>query len=72
MKADKRAIAMGAEDIHINNVDPTYRGVVVINHKSLQVISVAVFNGVMHYGILGTDGGEYILGWIPAVLCIIE
>lgn len=69
IKADRRAFARGASDHRINNVNPDFSGDVIINGEQLQVISSAVFNGVLHWGILGKLNGENIVGWVPAALC---
>lgn len=49
----------------------SYRGNVIINDVDLQVINTATFNGVLHYGVIGQDHGKTVLGWVPAMLCII-
>lgn len=62
---------MGAEDKNINNVNPEFRGKVVINDVTLNVINACVFNGVLHFGLCGYEPvhGEAAVGWIPAFLC---
>lgn len=48
-----------------------YRGKVIVNDVELEVINTATFSGVLHYGIIGNDHGQNVLGWVPAMLCII-
>jgi hypothetical protein len=67
--ADRRAMALGCEDKKFNNVNPEFRGIVVIECRPARVMRSGVFNGVLHFGILGKANGESFLGWVPAFLC---
>lgn len=33
--------------------------------RRCQVTQVDHFSGILHYGFVTVDGGEFILGWIP-------
>lgn len=67
--ADRRAIAIGAEDSPVNNANPEFTGIVVVNEVPARVLRSTVFNGCLHYGILGKQGNNNFCGWIPACLC---
>lgn len=67
--ADRRAMALGAEDKRVNGINPDFTGIVVINGAPMRVLRPSVFNGILHYGILGKIEGEAVVGWIPACLC---
>ncbi len=36
-------------------------------NRRCQVLSVATFNGTVHFGFQTVDDSQYVLGWVPAV-----
>jgi hypothetical protein len=67
--ADRRATELGAKDIKSNNVDPYYRGKVVVNEVTFVVTGSLLIDDIVHYCIQGHDGPDTIVGAVPACLC---
>jgi hypothetical protein len=78
-KADKRVVDMGGTDSTYNNVDPTFRGKVLVSGIECEVVGSRVFQvpgikgGTLHFDIFTRDSnGNPFRGMVPACLCDIS